>query len=192
MKLLLIDNYDSFTFNLLHYLEQLCEDIDVRRNDELKLEEIEAYTHIVLSPGPGLPKDAGICLPLIEKYSGSKSILGICLGHQAIAEAFGHNLFNQEKVAHGRSESITKTEKNSWLLKGLPNDFKVGLYHSWAVASNSSIGPFRLVAKSKSGINMAFEHATLPLAGLQFHPESIMSEFGLEIINNWLHRSSAN
>lgn len=188
MKLLLIDNYDSFTFNLLHYLEQFCEAIDVRRNDELELHEIEAYSHIVLSPGPGLPKDAGICLPLIKEFSGSKSILGICLGHQAIAEAFNYKLFNQEKVAHGRSESIVKTATNSWLLKGLPNEFKVGLYHSWAVDSLSTEGPFQLVAESKTGINMAFEHPTLALAGLQFHPESIMSEFGLEILRNWLNK----
>lgn len=186
MKVLLVDNYDSFTFNLLHYLEQLCENIDVKRHDEVDINEVEFYSHVVLSPGPGLPKDAGICLELIERYASSKSILGICLGHQAIAEAFGFELFNQEKVAHGRLVEIEKCKSDSWLLAGLPENFKGGLYHSWAVNFSEPKKGFHSVAKGKSGINMAFEHETLALAGVQFHPESIMSEYGLEVLQNWL------
>lgn len=186
MRVLLVDNYDSFTFNLLHYLEQLCEDIDVKRNDEITIEDVKAYSHIVLSPGPGLPKEAGICLDLIKEYASTKAILGICLGHQSIAEAFGFELFNQEKVAHGRLEEIKKTKPKSWLLKGIPTNFKVGLYHSWAVNFQSSRTGIYPVAQSRSGINMAFEHEKLGLAGVQFHPESIMSEYGLEILKNWL------
>lgn len=186
LKLLLIDNYDSFTFNLLHYLEQLCENITVKRNDEIGLKDVEDFSHIVLSPGPGLPKDAGICLDIIKTYSSKKSILGICLGHQAIAEYFGFNLYNQEKVAHGRMVEINKSFSESWLLKGIPDHFKVGLYHSWAVNFSGENKQFQAVAESSRGINMAFEHRHLAIAGLQFHPESIMSEYGIEILKNWL------
>lgn len=186
LKVLIVDNYDSFTFNLLHYFEQLCEVVDVKRNDEIELEAIESYSHIVLSPGPGLPSDAGICLALVEKYGASKSILGICLGHQAIAQAFNFPLYNQDEVVHGRCQEITKTSSSSWLLNGLPQAFKVGLYHSWAVDLGYGNHDFDAVAESSTGINMAFEHRSLAIAGVQFHPESIMSEYGLEILKNWL------
>lgn len=184
MRVLVIDNYDSFTFNLQHYLEQLTSDVTVKRNDQISLAEVEAYSHIIISPGPGLPNTAGITNAIIKKYASSKSILGICLGCQAIAEVFGAKLYNQENVSHGIQREVY-VESNSWLFKGLPNSFKVGLYHSWAIDSNG-LDQFKVVANNANNTVMAIEHENLKVAGVQFHPESIMSEYGLELLRNWL------
>lgn len=188
MKVLLLDNFDSFTFNLYHYLEPLCSQILVKRNHEISLDQVAEFSHIVISPGPGLPQQAGITMPLIKQYASSKSILGVCLGAQALAESFGATLYNQNEVAHGICRSVNRQDE-SWLLNGLAPSFKVGLYHSWAVQSNQQfLQHFKPTAWRDEKTLMAFEHATLPLAGVQFHPESIMSEGGKTILENWLKR----
>lgn len=188
MKLLLIDNYDSFTYNLEHYLTALDCRVEVRRNKEIALEEVAAFDAVVLSPGPGLPKDAGICMPLIEQYHRSKPILGVCLGAQALAEYFGAELYNQKEVSHGVSRIIHREEK-SWLLRNLEESFSVGLYHSWAIKVNAKFRKtFRPVAYRGNGVLMAFESDLNCLAGVQFHPESIMTVGGREMLQNWLTR----
>jgi len=186
VKVLILDNYDSFTYNLYHYVQSFTDDVTVERNDAITLEEIRLFSHIIISPGPGLPESAGITLPLIREYAQSKSILGICLGCQALAEHFRGELYNQNEVAHGRERKVHQTTEKSWLLSGLPPDFKVGLYHSWAVRPDNLPDDFRITALSEKGVVMALEHKSLPLAGVQFHPESIMSEHGKKIIENWL------
>lgn len=186
MKILIIDNYDSFTYNLLHYVQQFADEVEVQRNDAIAVEYAEGFSHLIISPGPGLPDAAGISLSLIEKYHQSKPILGVCLGCQAIAEYFGGRLYNQSKVAHGVQREVLKTDPRSLLLKSLPKKFKVGLYHSWAVDEKSLPPELKVTAKSTSGVVMALEHRFLPIAGVQFHPESIMTENGLQILKNWL------
>ncbi len=186
MKLFLIDNYDSFTYNLSHYLEAITHsDVKVVRNDEFNLDEIEGYTHIIISPGPGLPKDAGLSLEVIKRYIGKKSILGVCLGFQAIAEYLGHELYNQEKVQHGISKTI-HWNNESELAKDIPKKHAVGLYHSWAVKIEPD-SDLLISAKSDDNIIMAIESKELKMAGVQFHPESIMTEHGKEILKNWLN-----
>lgn len=185
MKLLLLDNYDSFTYNLYHYLRESGAEVSVKRNDAIQFDEPSKYQGLVISPGPGLPRSAGLTMPVIERFYQHKAILGICLGAQALAEVFGAKLYQQKQVFHGLSRKVNRKE-NSWLLAGLPLEFKVGLYHSWAIdlgAKNT------LEAKAyREGVLMAFEHPHLPLAGVQFHPESIMSEGGHQVIKNWLAR----
>lgn len=187
MRILIIDNYDSFTYNLLHYVEQFADDVTVVRNDVISIEETEQYTHYIISPGPGLPAQAGITMEIIKKYHSIKPILGVCLGCQAIAEFFGGKLYNQQLVAHGIKRPILKTEKRSVLLKGMPEKFEVGLYHSWAIEESSLPQGFFITAKGITGVVMAFEHERYPLYGVQFHPESIMTENGISIIKNWLN-----
>ena len=186
MKVLIIDNYDSFTYNLYHYVQQVCEDVVVKRNDEISAEDAGAFTHILISPGPGLPNEAGISMEVIEKFYKSKKILGVCLGCQGIAEFFGGELYNQQFVAHGISRKVHQT-KSGKLLKGLPPEFMVGLYHSWAIDENTL--PEKLTITSKSELNtvMSIEHEDYSVCGVQFHPESIMTEGGLQIIGNWLN-----
>lgn len=188
LKILIVDNYDSFTYNLLHYVQQFADDVTVMRNDAITLEETEEFTHFIISPGPGLPHQAGITLPLIEQYHRTKPILGVCLGFQAIAEFFGAKLYNQQFVAHGIQREVIRTGATSSLLKGMPEKFKVGLYHSWAVDEKSLPPELIVTAKGNQGVIMAVEHCTYPLAGVQFHPESIMTEGGLRIIENWVKR----
>lgn len=186
MRILILDNYDSFTYNLQHYARQFCKDVTVLRNDEISISEVESFTHIIISPGPGLPANAGITMELIETYVSTKSILGVCLGFQALAIWAGAQLYNQQKVAHGLSRlAVSKNE--SWLLKGVPSTFNVGLYHSWAV----NLGDTQILhptAYLENGTLMAFEHTTLSIAGVQFHPESIMTEGGLRMLENWIKR----
>ncbi len=189
MKLLLLDNFDSFTYNLYHYLQPLCSQIVVKRNNELSLEEVEEFSHVVISPGPGLPEQAGLTLDLIKTYWSQKAILGVCLGAQALGAVFGAELYNQNEVAHGLSRNITR-QGESWLLNGLPESFKVGLYHSWAIKDTPHFQErFKVTAWRDATVTMAFEHTSLPLAGVQFHPESIMSEHGKLILENWVNRS---
>ncbi|MCR9155182.1 MAG: aminodeoxychorismate/anthranilate synthase component II [Bacteroidetes bacterium] len=189
MKLLLIDNYDSFTYNLEHYFTALNCEVLVMRNQEISIEEIAPFDAIVLSPGPGLPKDAGICMAIIEKFHALKPILGICLGAQALAESFGGALYNQDEVAHGISRKVSRTGP-SWLLNGMDSSFSVGLYHSWAIeTSDEFTNHFKAIAFRENGVLMAFESSNYALAGLQFHPESIMTEGGKLMLSNWIIRA---
>ncbi len=188
MKVLLLDNYDSFTFNLYHYLRQLTDDIAVKRNDEISVDDALNFSHLLISPGPGLPENAGITSQLLAAAVPSHSILGVCLGCQALGEYFGASLFNQNEVAHGIQRKVKRADSFSWLLEGLPESFKVGLYHSWAIDTKEMNSQMNISACSEKGILMAMEHTKLPIAGVQFHPESIMTEYGLQILENWLKR----
>ena len=185
MKILVLDNYDSFTYNLVHYLEAIGNiEVSVYRNDKLAIEEINNFDKIVLSPGPGLPKDAGIMPLVIKTYAGKKPILGVCLGHQAIAEAFGGSIYNLEKVYHGISTNhIILTDH--YLFDGLPKQFKVGRYHSWNVKLDLPDN-LKLISTDENGLVMAMCHKTFDITGVQFHPESVLTEYGKEIILNWV------
>lgn len=185
-QIALIDNYDSFTYNLVHYLEELNCEVTVFRNDEIELNDLQSFNKIVLSPGPGLPKDAGILLNIIQEYASTKSILGVCLGQQAIAEAFGGSLINLETVFHGVATPITLLE-NSGLFANLPNTIEVGRYHSWVV--NRADLPESLIVTAIDSNNqiMALRHQTYDVCAVQFHPESILTPDGKIILKNWLH-----
>ncbi len=184
MKVLVVDNYDSFTYNLVHYLEDLGAQATVWRNDEFLLDEVEPFQKIVLSPGPGIPDEAGLLKPLIEKFAATKSILGICLGQQAIAEVFGGTIENLDSVYHGVPSEITILRQDL-LFDGLPEKFIVGRYHSWSV---SKALPDVLEATSidANGEIMSLRHKTFDVRGVQFHPESILTVSGKHILNNWL------
>lgn len=186
MKLLVLDNYDSFTYNLVHLLREIGIDLDVFRNDKISLEAVENYDKILLSPGPSLPKEAGIMPQLIERYAPYKNILGVCLGHQAIGEGFGASLFNLPEVQHGVATHIhCQTED---LFSNLPPKFKVGRYHSWVIDKNSiKSTPLQITAEDEQGFVMAVKHQSYQVRGVQFHPESILTEYGREILQNWLN-----
>tara|TARA_B100000678_G_scaffold273193_1_gene263300 strand:+ start:843 stop:1451 length:609 start_codon:yes stop_codon:yes gene_type:complete len=188
LRVLLLDNYDSFTYNLFHYLRQLTPEVRVARNDEITLAEALQYHHILISPGPGLPAHAGITMPLLRSVTDQHSVLGVCLGCQALGEVYGASLFNQQEVAHGIQRKVYQTRQDSWLFKGLPDSFQVGLYHSWAIEPDQLSRNMKITARSEKGIIMGMEHETLPVAGVQFHPESIMTEHGLQMLKNWLER----
>jgi len=183
LKVLVIDNYDSFVYNLVHYLEGLGAEVTVKRNDEVTLEEVGPYFKILISPGPGLPKNAGIVPQFIEEFGSTKSILGVCLGHQAIGEAYGCSLKNLTEVHHGVSHPI-QLKASSKLFANLPNKFKVGRYHSW-VADNIS-DELEITAIDEEGKVMAFKHRKHDVEGVQFHPESVLTEYGKDILGNWL------
>ncbi len=183
--MLILDNYDSFTFNLFHILEPLVDQIVVRRNDEIEISEVEQFDQIVLSPGPGLPREAGIMPQLLRVYHSSKPILGVCLGMQAIAEHFDTPLINMPAVRHGRIRSIT-FENAHPLFTGVSEPMTVGLYHSWAVDHGQLSTELEALAFSEEGWLMAMAHKQLPIAGIQFHPESIMTTQGGQILTNWL------
>lgn len=185
MKIALIDNYDSFTYNLVHYLEMYNCKVTVYRNDQFELEELQTYTGIVLSPGPGVPSQAGLLLDTIKHYQFSKKILGICLGMQAIAEVFGGNLYNLEQPFHGVS-SKTTVEGNTFLYKDVPKTFNAGRYHSWAVAKENFPSCLSVTAWSETGEIMSLQHNSLAICGVQFHPESILTTCGKTIIKNWI------
>ncbi|AWI26094.1 anthranilate synthase component II [Flavobacterium pallidum] len=184
-KVLLIDNYDSFTFNLSHYLEDLGAEVTVWRNDEFELEEVAAFNKIVLSPGPGLPSESGLLLEVIRTYAATKSILGICLGQQAIAEVFGGSLINLEKVYHGVSTTINIIAQDESLFQNIGSKMEVGRYHSWTV--NKDL-PEILEATSvdENGEIMSLRHRIFDLKGVQFHPESILTPDGKFLLKNWL------
>lgn len=191
-KLLIIDNYDSFTYNLVQLVEQHGGwDFKVIKNDEVEIEDIQNYQKILLSPGPGLPSDAGIMPQIISVYASSKSILGVCLGHHAIAEAFGGSLYNFAQPVHGLQRKVSILE-NDILFKNLPNTIEVGLYHSWAVQKESFPKDLIITAMSEKGVIMALQHRSFDVRGVQFHPESIMTAYGREIIWNWLSSSLIN
>lgn len=185
VKLLVLDNFDSFTFNLVHYIEQILnEKVTVKRNNEITLSEIEAYDKICLSPGPGLPSEAGILNDLIKTYSPSKNILGVCLGHQAIGEAFGATLINLPQVMHGVSRKTIVT-KNDLLFNEMPKEFNCGRYHSWVVDVNAN-SDLEILATDEQGYVMALRHKKHNVRGVQFHPESVLTEHGLQLIKNWI------
>jgi anthranilate synthase component II len=189
MRILVFDNYDSFTYNLVHLVEKLTDaPVDVLRNDETTLAEIAKYDKIILSPGPGLPKDAGLMPALIKNFASQKSILGVCLGHQAIGEAFGGKLVNLEQVYHGVSTSVEIGNRDhaSRIFHGLPPHFEAGLYHSWVVSAENFPESLEITAVDKNGYIMGLQHKTFDLQGVQFHPESIMTPLGESMIRNWL------
>lgn len=185
MKILIIDNYDSFTYNLVHYFEALDAKVTVVFNDRIVLEEMNDFDKIVLSPGPGLPKDAGKLMEVIATYANSKPILGVCLGFQALVEYFGGSLYNQPCVKHGVAETAV-FDQESKLFRHTSAEFKIGLYHSWAAEPLDFPNTLKITAKTKNNVIMAFEHVKLPIAGVQFHPESILSENGFKIVENFI------
>ena len=186
MKLLVLDNYDSFTYNLVHLIEKVSEiPFDVIRNDKISIDAVKAYDKILLSPGPGLPKDAGIMPELIKQYGSSKSILGVCLGLQAIGESYGGSLKNLETVFHGIATPITIISEDT-IFNGCQKTFKVGRYHSWVINNNQLPTEFQITATDEQGNIMALKHRTHDVRGVQFHPESILSEYGEMMIHNWL------
>jgi anthranilate synthase component 2 len=187
-KVLVIDNYDSFTYNLVHYLEDLNCEVEVYRNDEFELNEIEKFDKILLSPGPGIPNDAGLLKAVIAKYATSKSILGICLGQQAIAEVFGGTLLNLDKVYHGVATKIKVIDENEPLFQGLEKEFKVGRYHSWVVSNSNFPSELTITAIDELGNIMSLRHNLFDVKGVQFHPESILTPNGKAILSNWLKK----
>jgi len=186
-KIAVIDNYDSFTYNLVHYLEDLDNMVTVLRNDEFELEELQSFDKILLSPGPGIPDEAGLLKAVISKYAESKSILGVCLGQQAIGEVFGGSLINLDKVYHGVATKVTQSVTDETLFNGLPNAFEVGRYHSWVVANANFPPVLEITSKDGNGQIMSLRHRTLDVKGVQFHPESVLTPFGKQIIENWVN-----
>ena len=184
-KILVIDNYDSFTYNLVHYLEDLNCEGTVYRNDEFDIDEIAHFDKILLSPGPGIPDEAGLLKAVIAKYAPTKSILGVCLGQQAIGEVFGGTLSNLDKVYHGVATMVKTSVDDELLFEGLGNEFEVGRYHSWVVDANL---PDVLEATSfdENGQVMSLRHKTFDVRGVQFHPESVLTPNGKKILENWL------
>ncbi len=186
-KILVFDNYDSFTYNLVHLVEKIThQKVDVFRNDAIALEDVSQYDKIILSPGPGIPEEAGLLLPLIKAYAAQKSILGVCLGHQAIGEAFGGSLTNLDNVYHGVATKINRIVPDARLFKGLEDTFDVGRYHSWVVSRNNFPEELEITAVDNNGYIMALQHKTYDVQGVQFHPESVLSPDGEKIIRNWL------
>jgi len=185
-KILVIDNYDSFTYNLVHYLKDLDCDVTVKRNDKLTLEEVKPFDKIVLSPGPGIPDEAGLLKSIIEKYASTKSILGVCLGQQAICEVFGGKIINLDTVYHGVATKINITVNDESLFNGLDKEIEVGRYHSWVVDKNL---PDCLEATStdKNGQIMSLRHKIYNVKAVQFHPESVLTPNGKQILENWVN-----
>ncbi|MBP1164882.1 MULTISPECIES: anthranilate synthase component II [unclassified Chryseobacterium] len=187
LKVLVFDNYDSFTYNLVQIIERILDQkVDVVRNDEITLAEIDQYDKIILSPGPGIPEEAGILLELIKEYAPTKSILGVCLGQQAIAEAFGGSLINLSEIFHGVATTTELTKEDTKLFKGLSSGLEVGRYHSWAVNPSDFPEELEVTAVDKDGMIMALQHKTYDVHGVQFHPESILTPEGEVIIKNFL------
>ena len=186
-KILVLDNYDSFTYNLVQMIEQITDArVDVFRNDQISLEDIEKYDKIVLSPGPGIPEEAGILLDVIKKYAPSKSILGVCLGQQAIAEAFGGSLINLSEIYHGVATEATKIT-NHKILHNLPDILEVGRYHSWAVNPEDFPAELEITSVDKNGMIMSLKHKTYDVHAVQYHPESILTPHGKQILENFIN-----
>lgn len=185
MKVLIVDNYDSFTYNLYHYVCRCGIEADVKRNDELQIGEVEKYDKIILSPGPGLPSETVMMHEILHVYGGKIPVLGVCLGMQGIAEFFGCTLYNRKEVKHGVQTPV-KIDTTAGLYSGLPSEIRVGLYHSWCVEKQSVPNELKITGISADDVVMSLEHVSLPIYGVQFHPESVMTEFGIEIIENFL------
>jgi anthranilate synthase component 2 len=189
MKILVFDNYDSFTYNLVQLIKEIAPKaiVEVFRNDEIALEEIKNYDKILLSPGPGLPAESGLLLPLIKEYASTKSIFGVCLGQQAIGESFGGKLTNLSQVYHGIATSIHLTNPSD-LFEGLPAQLEVGRYHSWVVDEKDFPSDLIITSKDDKGYIMSLEHTTYDVNGVQFHPESVLTPNGAKILTNWLKK----
>lgn len=206
MKILVFDNYDSFTYNLVHLVEKILhQKVDVYRNDQILLEDVQGYDKIILSPGPGIPEEAGLLLPLIKEYAATKSILGVCLGHQAIGQAFGGKLVNLSTVYHGvatavrivsnellvvsktAGSSLTTHHSRSKLFDGLPDKLEVGRYHSWIVSDENFPKELEVTARDENNYIMALQHKKYDVQGVQFHPESVLTPMGENILRNWLN-----
>ena len=185
MKIAIIDNYDSFVYNLSHLVKELGAEVSVLRNDRFRMEELEAFDKILLSPGPGVPEEAGLLLDVIRTYAGKKPILGVCLGEQAIGEVYGAQLSNLDTVFHGIQSPVTVSVPD-YLFKGLPQRFPVGRYHSWVVDRKNLPDCLEVTATSDEGYIMALRHRTLDVRGVQFHPESVLTPDGKQLIGNWL------
>ena len=191
MKILVFDNYDSFTYNLVHLVEKIMHlKVDVYRNDQIPMEKVKEYDKIILSPGPGIPSEAGMLLPLIKEYAPSKSILGVCLGHQAIGESFGGTLVNLSTVFHGVATPISirhdiKFESDD-IFYNVPQELEVGRYHSWVVSDKDFPDSLEITATDKNGYIMGLRHKNFDVQGVQFHPESVLTPSGEQLMRNWL------
>jgi anthranilate synthase component II len=191
LKLLVFDNYDSFTYNLVHLVKKIIDcDLQVYRNDEIPMEKVNEFDKIILSPGPGLPAEAGSLLALIREYASSKSILGVCLGHQAIAESFGGKLINLETVFHGVATPMRVVSQElgarSQLFKDLPEEFEAGRYHSWIVSDEDFPDELEVTVRDENNYIMGLQHKKFDVQGLQFHPESVLTPLGEDLLRNWL------
>ncbi len=188
MQILILDNYDSFTYNLVHYINELVDaPVDVVRNDKISIEDIDKYSHILLSPGPGIPDEAGVLKEVIQKYAPTKSILGVCLGMQAIGEVFGGQLINLDKVFHGLAMPANIVRKDEIIFQGIPDKIMVGRYHSWVIQAEELPDCLEITAIDDEGLIMALRHKELNVLGVQFHPESILTEYGMKMLENWLY-----
>jgi len=184
-KVLVIDNYDSFTYNLVHYLQDMDCEVVVKRNDKLSLEEVDQFEKILLSPGPGIPDEAGLLKAIIKRYGPTKSILGICLGQQAIAEVYGGSIENLNKVYHGVATSIKRINDDEILYKGIPKEFEVGRYHSWVV-SKEMPDDLMITSIDENGEIMSIKHVDHDVRAVQYHPESILTPLGKQLLKNWV------
>ncbi len=188
MRVLVLDNYDSFTYNLVHIIRNLGlhRTLDIVRNDQMDADAAGSYDKILLSPGPGVPDEAGIMKEVIDRYGSSKSILGVCLGHQGIGEVMGAELFNMPVVRHGVTTEVEVLDRDDYLFRGIPGKFTACLYHSWAIVPGTVNGALRVTARDEHGTIMAVRHSEWDLRGVQFHPESILTRHGIELLKNWL------
>lgn len=186
MKVVIIDNYDSFTYNLSHLLKELGAEVTVYRNDKFQMEQLEAFDKIILSPGPGIPSEAGLLLDVIKAYAGKKPILGVCLGHQAIGESFGGKLTNLSQVYHGVATPSTVTIKD-YIFEGLPEKIEIGRYHSWVVDQAGFPECLEVTSVSEEGYVMSLRHKEYDIRGIQYHPESVLTPDGKVILSNWLN-----
>lgn len=188
--LLIVDNHDSFTFNLVDLLRQIGVEMEVLSVENLDLDEVERFSHILISPGPDVPRAYPNLFAMLERYHQTKSILGVCLGHQTLCEFFGGTLYNLNNVRHGQQRTLRQLRPNP-MFQGLPSEFRVGLYHSWGILQKSLENtPLVTTAECEQGVLMAFRHQSLPIYGVQFHPESFITEYGRELLTNWLHAPS--
>ncbi|SHM10022.1 anthranilate synthase, component II [Chitinophaga jiangningensis] len=187
MNILVFDNYDSFTYNLVHLVEKIIDGkVTVVRNDEIPLEKVKDYDKIILSPGPGIPEEAGLLLPLIKEYAPTKSIFGVCLGQQAIGQAFGASLINLKEVYHGVATNVKIIADNGRLFNNMPKELEVGRYHSWVVDEKTLPSELIITARDEEGYIMALQHESYDVSGVQFHPESVLTPQGEQILRNWL------
>ena len=185
MKIAIIDNYDSFTYNLSHLVKELGAEVTVYRNDQFEMSVLLQFDKIILSPGPGIPSEAGLLLDVIKEYAGKKPILGVCLGHQAIGESFGAKLTNLSEVFHGVATPCHLTNRD-YLFEGLPETFEIGRYHSWVVDNNNLPECLEVTSVSDEGFIMSLRHKEYDIRGIQYHPESVLTSSGRQILNNWL------
>lgn len=187
MKLLVLDNYDSFVYNIVHIIRELGfgDNMDVIRNDKITLDEVAKYDKILLSPGPGIPSEAGIMLDLVKRYGPEKSIFGVCLGHQGIGEVYGASLYNMPEVIHGQARKTNLLDADI-LFDGIPQNFMTGRYHSWAIDPNSDLGNLVITSADDNGNIMSIRHKDYDVRGVQFHPESILTDHGKKMLENWL------